>query len=232
MELQTVTIFRNWVELAADLPSDKERGQFYHAVCQYALDGTEPELSGILKHYFTLIRPVLDKSAKRKKAQEKSVAKRKQADLQNDLQNDLQTELQNDAQTDLQADLQNELQNNSQSESLRVSIRVREKELPNGNSKKKNPIKLFPTFVEIIPEKLCTDAFKAKWQEWEHYRRNRKKPISEAAATKQLAMLVELSEAEAIAAIDQSIQNDYQGLFPPKGISPDNSKKQKDYTGV
>ena len=228
MELQTVTIFRNWVELAADLPSDKERGQFYHAVCQYALDGIEPELSGILKHYFTLIRPVLDKSAKRKKAQEKSVAKRKENELQNDLQNNSQNETENELQNDLQTDVQNDLQ----TDLVSIRVRVREKELPIGNSKKKNPIKLYPTFIDLIPEKLCTDAFKAKWQEWEHYRRNRKKPISEAAATRQLAMLVDLSESEAIAAIDQSIQNDYQGLFPPKGIFPDKTQKQKDYTGV
>ena len=214
MELQTVTIFRNWVELAADLPSDKERGQFYHAVCLYALSGEEPELSGILKHYFTLIRPILDKSAKRKKAQEKSVAKRKETILQNDLQNDLQDTLQTQSQTD----------------SVRVSIRVREKELSVDNSEKKPPVKLFPTFVELIPEKLATETFKAKWREWEHYRRSRKKPISEAAATKQLAMLANLTEAEAIASIDQSIQNDYQGLFPPKTAARPQSRK--DYSGV
>lgn len=227
MELQTVTIFRSWVELASDLPSDKERGQFYHAVCTYALSGIEPELSGILKHYFQLIRPVIDKSAKRKLAQEKSVAKRKEASSQTESQNDLQNSLQNNPHTESQT----ESQTKSQTEC--VSIRVREKELSEDNSKKKQPITLYPTFTDLIPERMRSEKFIAKWREWEHYRRNRKKAISEAAATKQLKMLSELSEADAIAAIDQSIQNDYQGIFPPKGNMPNNQPQpKKDYSGI
>lgn len=229
MELQTVTIFRSWVELASDLPSDKERGQFYHAVCTYALNGTEPELSGILKHYFQLIRPVIDKSAKRKLAQEKSVAKRKETSSQTESQTDLQNSLQNS----LQNNPQNESQTQSQTECVSIRVRVREKELSKESSKKKQPVKLYPTFTDLIPERMRSEKFIAKWREWEHYRRGRKKAISEAAATKQLKMLSELSEADAIAAIDQSIQNDYQGIFPPKGNMPNNQPQpKKDYSGI
>lgn len=84
--------------------------------------------------------------------------------------------------------------------------------------------------MDLLPDKLRTDPMIAKWREWERFRRSRKRPISEAAAVKQMAMLAELTESEAIASIDESIKNDYQGLFPPKNKK--RNTQPKDYTGV
>jgi hypothetical protein len=70
-----------------------------------------------------------------------------------------------------------------------------------------------------------------KWQEWEDYRRKRGKSISEAAARKQMKMLAELTQEEAIAAIDQSIANDYQGLFPPRRVNHA-EPQHRNYNGI
>ena len=69
-DVQTVTIFRSWVELAAILDTDEERGKFYHAVCEYSLYGKIPELDSKLNAFFTIMRPSIDKSNKRKIAQQ------------------------------------------------------------------------------------------------------------------------------------------------------------------
>ena len=93
-----VTILRIWVDFAESLPSDAERGQLYHAVCCYSLYGRIPKLSGLLKTGFELMRPEIDKSNLRRKAQRAGVKSR----LQNDLQCNLQTDLQCNLQTGLQ----------------------------------------------------------------------------------------------------------------------------------
>ena len=101
---QSVTIQEGWISIADSL-SDVHRGQFYHAICHYALDGVIPDLPELLAAIFDLIRPAIDLSVKRKAAQRKGarIRRKNAADLQNDLQNG--------SQTDLQTDLQNGLQN-------------------------------------------------------------------------------------------------------------------------
>jgi hypothetical protein len=75
---------------------------------------------------------------------------------------------------------------------------------------------LAPAIVEFPPE-LDTPAFREKWEEWLSYRAQRKLqklvPKSIAAKLKELAPF---GEIVAIAEIDRSIANGWQGIFPPK----------------
>ena len=91
------------------------------------------------------------------------------------------------------------------------------------------------TFAGLLPLHLQTPSFLAKWQEWERFRRLKRKPISRMAAVRQIRMLSQFGPGPAAQAIDNSIQNDYQGLFPPsRGAAVRNLEqpKRKDYTGV
>lgn len=54
--------------------------------------------------------------------------------------------------------------------------------------------------------------FRSAWGEWVEYRRVRKPALSEQAAGMQLKALAELTEPNALAAIQCSISNQYQGL--------------------
>ena len=67
-----------------------------------------------------------------------------------------------------------------------------------------------------IPPDVNTEA----WIEWEAYRRiDRGKTITKAAANKQFKLLEKYEPEQQQQIIDNSIQNDYQGLFPLKGGS-------------
>jgi hypothetical protein len=56
------------------------------------------------------------------------------------------------------------------------------------------------------------------WDEWAEYRRSEKKrPITKAAAKKQFNLLLRYTPSQQQVIIDNSIQNDYQGLFPLSG---------------
>ena len=107
-EIQTATIFRTWVELAESL-TDSDRGKFYHAICRYALFGESPKLNGVMNAYFALIRPTIEKSNRRKIAQQLSRRKREE-NSQNASQSNPQTGLQTAPQNNLQPGLQTALQ--------------------------------------------------------------------------------------------------------------------------
>lgn len=55
------------------------------------------------------------------------------------------------------------------------------------------------------------------WIDWCEFRSSKKKPVSKAAAKKQISMLLKYTETIQREIVDKSISNDYQGLFEPKG---------------
>lgn len=221
-EIQTATIFRTWVELAESL-TDSDRGKFYHAICRYALFGEEPELNGVMNAYFALIRPTIEKSNRRKIAQQLSRRKREensQKASQSNPQTGLQTVPQNNQQPGLKTDLQTASQN----------VPSRAQKTGTGKGKEKEKVKKeMLSFSTMLPEHLQTPEFIKKWTEWEQYRRSKRKPISPAAAALQIKLLSNYDETTAIQIIDFSIASDYQGLFPPKNRPV---KPQKDYSSI
>lgn len=227
-EIQTATIFRTWVELAESL-TDSDRGKFYHAICRYALFGEEQQLNGVMNAYFALIRPTIEKSNRRKIAQQLSRRKREE-NSQNASQSNPQTGLQTAPQNNPQPGLQTALQTAPQSNPQNVPSRAQKTGTGTGKGTEKEKVKKeMLSFSTMLPEKLQTPKFIKKWTEWEQYRRSKRKPISPAAAALQIKLLSNYDETTAIQIIDFSIASDYQGLFPPKNRPV---KPQKDYSSI
>ncbi len=67
------------------------------------------------------------------------------------------------------------------------------------------------------PAALDTPAFRRSWSEWIDYRRERRLSLRGATLARQLAFLAPFGDRAACEAIEQSIRNDWKGLFPPKG---------------
>lgn len=68
-----------------------------------------------------------------------------------------------------------------------------------------------------IPSQLTGEDFEKAWAEWYEYRRQSKfKPYLELGAQKQLGQLVEMGKGRAIAAINFSIAQGWQGIFEQK----------------
>ena len=71
MERKQFTWYRSYYDALQELPAEEFR-DIVLAVCAYALDGEEPELSGVARAIFTLIRPTLEVG--RSKAENRSRA--------------------------------------------------------------------------------------------------------------------------------------------------------------
>lgn len=72
-----------------------------------------------------------------------------------------------------------------------------------------------------LPPELDTPEFRAAWKTWLAYRKERRlatyKPIG---LKRQLNALAAFGPQSAIEAINSSIQQNYQGLFPKPAIEP------------
>ena len=68
-----------------------------------------------------------------------------------------------------------------------------------------------------LPFALNTPEFEAAWQEWLEYRKERRLPrLLPRSIQKQLDALSDLGSAAAVAAIDYSIRQGYQGIYQDK----------------
>lgn len=67
--------------------------------------------------------------------------------------------------------------------------------------------------------KYQSESFRIAWKEWEQFHKESKKSMTPTTVYRQLKRLEKVPEAEAIAMIEQSIQNGWQGLFEVKTVS-------------
>lgn len=74
----------------------------------------------------------------------------------------------------------------------------------------------FDAATAPLPEELRTRDFIKAWFEWCDYRLANRKKISRQACALQLKKLAKFGPQIAIAAIERSIENDWQGLFPER----------------
>lgn len=63
---------------------------------------------------------------------------------------------------------------------------------------------------------FSSEAFSKAWQSWIDYRKELKKPLKDATVKAQWNEFKKWGEAGAIASIEQSIKNGWQGLFEPR----------------
>ncbi len=70
--------------------------------------------------------------------------------------------------------------------------------------------------------------FALAWIDWEKYRLEKKKPLTEISVKKQIKALSELDVVNAVACIENSIMNGYQGIFPDKtkNVKPKMTRKE------
>jgi hypothetical protein len=108
----------------------------------------------------------------------------------------------------------------SSSSSSPIRLPFANQEKPNGFHSEPNGSPKPKSTETIIPPPLDTPAFREKWESWHEYRRQRKLPkLTPIGAASQLAKLAKWGEPAAIAALDQSISQGWQGVFEPKGVA-------------
>ena len=197
MERTQFTFYRSFASALKRIRKDADRAKAYDAICDYALDGKEPDLSGLpdaAAIAFDLIRPVLDTSkrksengkrganAKREKEDSKPKAKQKQASNKSK---------QNDSKPEANAKL-------GETSSEKEKEKEKEKELQN-----ECYLPLTPSLREIVKQ----------WVTYKAERKEAYKPTGLQKLVSQIANATEKYGEKAMAdVIERSMAANYQGI--------------------
>lgn len=68
----------------------------------------------------------------------------------------------------------------------------------------------------VFPPALASENFRQAWDRWGQFRKETKHKLTPSTEEKQLKKLAAWGEAQAIASIEQSIEQGWQGLFEPR----------------
>ena len=197
MERTQFTFYRSFASALKRIRKDADRAKAYDAICDYALDGKEPDLSGLpdaAAIAFDLIRPVLDTSkrksengkrganAKREKEDSKPKAKQKQASSKSK---------QNDSKPEANA-------KRGETSSEKEKETEKEKELEN-----ECYLPLTPSLREIVKQ----------WVTYKAERKEAYKPTGLQKLVSQIANATEKYGEKAMAdVIERSMAANYQGI--------------------
>ncbi|MDD4888704.1 MAG: helix-turn-helix domain-containing protein [Phycisphaerae bacterium] len=78
------------------------------------------------------------------------------------------------------------------------------------------PADPWQAILPYLPLALNTDRFRLAWTEWTAYRQQARKPLTPATIKRQAGQLAAFGHDGAIASIERSITQGWQGLFDPK----------------
>jgi hypothetical protein len=87
---------------------------------------------------------------------------------------------------------------------------------------KGNPIKVIEPDVSLP---FISDQFKETWNDWIQHRIQKKKKLTQISQSRQLKKLASWGEDRAIAAINLSIEKNWEGIFEPKPESRPTTEK-------
>lgn len=239
--------YKMWHQLCKTIEDPKKRLALYEAILEYAFSGTMPKdlSTPLMETIFEMAKSRIDATMNRSAGHKRA---NKSPDLPEIIPSKSQDLQENNASKS--EDLPDLFPSSSQDLPEIIPGNEKEKEkvfpasTPFKNQEKKQGDNAHadtdahkenrdPEFEELMPEHLREDeAFRVEWRAWLNYRRSRRKPVSKEAARRQLKMLGDCPSAAVISIIENSIANDWQGLFPDRPYTKPNTQQKKDYTGI
>ena len=239
--------YKMWHQLCKTIEDPKKRLALYEAILEYAFSGTMPKdlSTPLMQTIFEMAKARIDATMNR------SVG-HKRANRSPDLPEIIPSKSQDlpDNYASKSEDSPTLFPSSSQDlpENIRGNEKKNEKVFPastpfKNQEKKQGDIAHANTdahkenrdtdFEELMPEHLRGYAeFRVEWRAWLDYRRSRRKPVSKEAAKRQLKLLGDYPPAAAISIIENSLTNDWQGLFPERPCTKPTIQPKKDYTGL
>jgi hypothetical protein len=210
-----ITLKSSWIDAARTLG---DPFAFILAIRDYIQTGEEPEVAPDASGMFAIVKADIDAQAKNRQRVQKCRQK--------------QTET-------LPKHYSNATETLPKHYSNVTEIEERNTPIPPKKEIKKSSTNVLPkeseplSFVGMIPASLKTVEFEIAWDQWCKYRREIKHSITKSTAERQLSKLGRYPPAVAIAAIDESIEKGWTGLFPERvTITLPAVRKTRDHTGI
>lgn len=84
------------------------------------------------------------------------------------------------------------------------------------NQTQKAPLARFDPLAIALPESINTPAFREAWANWCKHRMEIKRPLTKTATDGQIAKFAAMGHDRALAAVQHSTANGWQGVFEPR----------------
>ena len=226
-----LTFFRSYYEAASELP-DKQRLALYDAIMQFGFDNVIPELNGIVKTAFTLIKPNLSKSKARSKAgaaggRGKSKANDEQEESKVEA-NGKQTASKDEAkpeQCGKQTESKSEAHHEQTPSKLEAGLHFasthcssdKDKDKDKDKEEEKEKKQKKPPLPDPISERGFSPAIDAKVREWLQYKKERNDTYKPTGLSNLLSEIdnhiTKYGEQAVLWVISTSMANNWQGII-------------------
>ena len=210
-----ITLKSSWIDAARTLD---DPFAFILAIRDYIQTGEAPEIAPDASGMFAIVKADLDAQAKNRQRVQK--CRRKQNET-------LPKHYSNVTET-----LPKHYSNVTEIEERKSPIPPKkESKKSTSNEVQKESETL--SFSSLIPQQLKTVEFEIAWDQWCKYRRQSKNKMTRLTAERQLGKLGRYPPAVAVAAIDESIERGWTGLFPERITIPmPTARKTRDHSGI
>lgn len=220
------TFFYSYYEAVKELP-EEEQGQMYKILVDYAMTGIEQKLSGSQKLIFILAKPNLDKSVKQAQNGSKNGAQQSEVEEEKPLEKPL--EKPNESQTKNQSKANSDLASQSKDKDKELDMESKKKQERKKTTPKKKPDAentiLADGELDILIDKSFTDPdVRAKFRDYANMRAGmgKNKAIRTRATFDGCISKIRKfakTKQQAIDILDESITNNWTGLFELKSQS-------------
>lgn len=222
--MRDIKFFASYYAAIKELPDNKQ-GAVYKAIFDYAMEGIEPELSGLSLAIFNLIKPYLDSS---KRQYENGSKGGRPSNKETQIQSEEETQIitQDITQTKTQQQTQRQTIKNKNKD---IDININKEEI----NKEESTILTDSELISLIEENLNDNEVCKKFKDYALMRKAMGK--NKAIRTKstfdsciQKLRKYALTKQEALDVLDNSIANCYQGLFDIFGHCKPKLQKEKE----
>lgn len=208
--MRNIIFFASYYEAIKELPEEKQ-GAVYKAIIDYAMEGIEPNLTGLAKSVFILIKPYIDSSRKKQESGSKGgkAGKKTSEDISKSESEILSKEESEDiSETPSNQIIKNEEEYEDKKED------ISKKEI----KKEKNTILTDSELISLIENEFSDKDVCQKFKDYALMRKGmgKNKAIRTEGTFNSCVIKLRkyaLNKEEALGVLDNSISNCYQGLF-------------------
>lgn len=127
--MRNLIFYASYYEAIKELP-DEEQGRVYKAIIDYAMMKIEPDLSGIAKAIFVLIKPTLDASIKNYENGKKGGRPPKESETESELKTQTETQTKTQQESETESDIIFEKEKEKKNENDKENLLNKENSLP------------------------------------------------------------------------------------------------------
>jgi len=212
------SFFESYYGAGKALPKE-DRGEFYTAIIEYAMEQIEPNLNNIMsKAMFNLIKPYLDKSRKNSENGSKGGRPKGKTESETETKSENKTELKSEAQTDNESQIESNI---SLKEKEKKNKKIEEdlEDKTKKKEKKESTVLADSEIAGIVRQHLSDEDVIARFMDYVENRKAMGKRYAmrtQRAVTLNLNVIQNKPKAEALEILNKAILRNWTGLFEDK----------------